>query len=288
MAVAKACILISKDPTLFQHSFQHCVSSQHCVSAYVTLLCFSCYNTVFQHKFQLCFSIVFMHLCFSICVPSYVFQHLCFSICVSASVFHLLCSSICDSASVFQLCFSTVFQLFVSSSVFQHLCSIICVSASVFQHLCFSFCVPASVIELLCSSFVSALCFIFVFQLLCSSISCACSITNRFPSMTTLTICVISANVSPLKVCDVLLGQSYLWKCHVVYESRPCSVIINLNMKLYRIPKAVPPSVISLISAKKCRKVISQTGKFVFFMIRSQNKKKITAISRVSVTDLST
>jgi hypothetical protein len=98
----------------------------------------------------------------------------------------------------------------------------------------------------------------------------------------------VLCDVSPLEVCDVLLGQPYLWKRHVVYESRPRSVIITLNRKLYRIPEAVPPSVISLISAKQCRKVISQTGKFVFFMIRSQNKRKITATSRVSVTDLST
>ena len=59
-------------------------------------------------------------------------------------------------------------------------------------------------------------------------------------------------------------------------------------MKLYRISKAVPPSVISLISAKQCRKVISQTGKFFFFMICSQNERKITATSRVSTFDLST
>jgi hypothetical protein len=83
----------------------------------------------------------------------------------------------------------------------------------------------------------------------------------------------VLCDVSPLKVCDVLLGQPYLWKHHVVYESRPRSVIITLNRKLYRIPEAVPPSVISLISTKKCRKVISQMGKFVFFMIHSQNKK---------------
>jgi hypothetical protein len=98
----------------------------------------------------------------------------------------------------------------------------------------------------------------------------------------------VLCDVSPLEVCDVLLGQPYLWKRHVVYESRPRSVIITLNRKLYRIPEAVPPSVISLISAKQCRKVISQMGKFVFFMIRSQNKRKITATSRVSVADLST
>jgi hypothetical protein len=67
----------------------------------------------------------------------------------------------------------------------------------------------------------------------------------------------VLCDVSPLEVCDVLLGQPYLWKRHVVYESRPRSVIITLNRKLYRIPEAVPPSVISLISAKQCRKVIS-------------------------------
>jgi hypothetical protein len=61
----------------------------------------------------------------------------------------------------------------------------------------------------------------------------------------------VLCDVSPLQVCNVLLVQPYLWKRHVVYESRPHSVIINLNRKLYRIPKAVPPSVISLISTKK-------------------------------------
>jgi hypothetical protein len=98
----------------------------------------------------------------------------------------------------------------------------------------------------------------------------------------------VLCDVSPLEVCDVLLGQPYLWKRHVVYESRPHSVIITLNRKLYRIPEAVPPSAISLISAKQCRKVISQMGKFVFFVIHSQNKRNIAATSRVSMDDLST
>jgi hypothetical protein len=98
----------------------------------------------------------------------------------------------------------------------------------------------------------------------------------------------VLCDVAPLEVCDVILGQPYLWKLHAVYESRPCSVIITLNEKLYRIPEAVPPSSISLISAKQCRKVISHKGKFVFFVIHSQNKRKITTTSRVSATDLST
>ena len=77
---------------------------------------------------------------------------------------------------------------------------------------------------------------------------------------------------APLEVCDVILGQNYLWKCHVVYDSRLRSFIITLNKNLYRTPEVVPPSYISLISAKQCRKVISQMGKFVFFVILSQNE----------------
>jgi hypothetical protein len=98
----------------------------------------------------------------------------------------------------------------------------------------------------------------------------------------------VLCDVAPLEICNVLLGQPYLWKHHAVYESRPRSVIITLNKKLYRIPEAIPPSVISLISAKQCRKVISQTREFVFFVIRSQSKRKITATSRASMIDIST
>jgi hypothetical protein len=79
----------------------------------------------------------------------------------------------------------------------------------------------------------------------------------------------VLCDLSPLEVCDFLLGQPYLWKCHVVYDSRLRSAIITLNRKLYRISEVVPPSAISLISSKKWRKVISQMGKFVFFVILS-------------------
>ena len=79
----------------------------------------------------------------------------------------------------------------------------------------------------------------------------------------------VLCDVAPLEVCNVILGQPYLWKHHSIYDSRPRSVIITLNRKLYRISEAVPPSAISLISAKQCGKVISQTGNFVFFVIRS-------------------
>jgi hypothetical protein len=98
----------------------------------------------------------------------------------------------------------------------------------------------------------------------------------------------VLSDVSPFEVFNVLLGKPYLWKCHVVYESRPHSFIITLNKKLYRIPKVVPPSVIFLISAKQCRKVISQTKKFVFFVILSQSERKLTTTSRASMANIST
>jgi hypothetical protein len=42
----------------------------------------------------------------------------------------------------------------------------------------------------------------------------------------------VLCDVSPLEVCNVIFSQPYLWKCHVVYESRPHNVIITLNKKL--------------------------------------------------------
>jgi len=79
----------------------------------------------------------------------------------------------------------------------------------------------------------------------------------------------VLCDASPLEVCNVILGQPYLWKQHNVYVSSPHSVIITFNKKLYRILMVVPYIVISLISPKQCRKVFSHMGKFVLFMILS-------------------
>jgi hypothetical protein len=130
-------------------------------------------------------------------VPAVVFQHLRFIICDSAVVFQHLRFIICDSAVVFQ---HLRFIICDSAVVFQHLRFIICDSAVVFQHSCSSSRVPASVIQPtsvfalvlqhLCSCFSNCVpASAIVFQLLCSN-TCACSITNRLSSMTTLTICV--------------------------------------------------------------------------------------------------
>lgn len=84
-------------------------------------------------------------------------------------------------------------------------------------------------------------------------------------------------DASPIEVCDVLSGQPYLWKKHVVYESRPHSVITTLSIKLYMILEVASPTAISLITAKQFSKIISQTMKFVFLMIRPQGRKKVVA-----------
>ena len=66
----------------------------------------------------------------------------------------------------------------------------------------------------------------------------------------------VLCDIAPFEVCDVLLGQPYLWKRHAVYESRPCSVIITLGRQLYWIQEVAPPTAIYLIYAKQCSKVI--------------------------------
>jgi hypothetical protein len=50
----------------------------------------------------------------------------------------------------------------------------------------------------------------------------------------------VLCEVPLLEVCDVILGLPYLWKHHVVYESRPHNVIITLKKKLSKISKVVP------------------------------------------------
>jgi hypothetical protein len=78
-----------------------------------------------------------------------------------------------------------------------------------------------------------------------------------------------------------------LWKRHVVYESRSCSVIITLGRQLYRIPEVALPTIISLVSVKQCNKVISKTDEFIFFVIHDHSKQKVTATSMASTQSLS-
>jgi hypothetical protein len=51
--------------------------------------------------------------------------------------------------------------------------------------------------------------------------------------------------------------------------------LLLVGRQLYKIPEVAPPTTISLVSAKQCRKVISQTGKFFLFMIHSQSEWKV-------------
>jgi hypothetical protein len=85
-------------------------------------------------------------------------------------------------------------------------------------------------------------------------------------------------DVSPLDVCDVLLGQPYMWRRHVVYESQPRSVIVTLGGHLYRIPEVVP----TIVPPKQCHKVVSHTAKFSFFTICSKGEHKDTATTTAS------
>jgi hypothetical protein len=89
----------------------------------------------------------------------------------------------------------------------------------------------------------------------------------------------VVCDVSPLDVCDVVLGQPYMWRRRVVYESRPCSVIITLGGHLYRIPEVV----LTTSPPKQFRKVISHTRKFILFVVYLKDAQK-TATTTTSST----
>ena len=57
---------------------------------------------------------------------------------------------------------------------------------------------------------------------------------------------------------------------------------------LYNISKIAPPTVNLLISAKKCSKIISQTRKFIFYLVCSQSKGKIVTTSMTPTKGSST
>jgi hypothetical protein len=92
----------------------------------------------------------------------------------------------------------------------------------------------------------------------------------------------VLCDVSPLEVCDVLLGQPYMWRRHFIYESRPRSIIVTLGGQLYWIPEVVP----TIVPPKQCHKLISHTTKFNLFTIRSEGEQKDTATTVSSAQEL--
>ena len=77
----------------------------------------------------------------------------------------------------------------------------------------------------------------------------------------------VLCDVSPLEVCDVLLGQPYIWKRHDVYESRPCSFIVTLVGKIYQILEIVAPNIVL-----QGMKISSHTRKLFLFTIVSEGE----------------
>jgi len=90
-------------------------------------------------------------------------------------------------------------------------------------------------------------------------------------------------DVPPLELCDVLLGQPYMWKHHVLYESRPCSLIITMGGQLYKVPEVV----LTTVATKQCHKVISHTTKFILFMIQLEGEQKDIMTTTASAQYLS-
>ena len=70
-----------------------------------------------------------------------------------------------------------------------------------------------------------------------------------------------------------------MWKHQFVYDYGICSVIVTLGGQLYRVAEVVLTTTISLISKKQCQKVISQTDKFILFMIQLEGGQKVSGNS---------
>ena len=92
----------------------------------------------------------------------------------------------------------------------------------------------------------------------------------------------VLCDVTPLEVCDVLLGQPYMWNRHVVYESQPHSVIVTSGGQLYQIPKIVRPTTVL-----QDRNIISHIGKFSLFIILYEGEHHVVEISTPSSKGLS-
>ena len=74
-----------------------------------------------------------------------------------------------------------------------------------------------------------------------------------------------------------------MWKRHVVYESRPRTVIVTLGGKLYRIPETTAPNKVS-----QGRKINSHIRKLFLLTIASEGEHKITKTSTPSTQGVST
>jgi hypothetical protein len=60
----------------------------------------------------------------------------------------------------------------------------------------------------------------------------------------------VLCDVSPLELCDIILGQPYTSKFHAIYESQPYSIIITLVSQFYRVPEVALITATSFISKK--------------------------------------
>ena len=58
----------------------------------------------------------------------------------------------------------------------------------------------------------------------------------------------VLCDVSMFEFYDVVLGQPYIWKHHIVYESRHHSIIVTLGSRLYRVPEVILTIITSPLS----------------------------------------
>jgi hypothetical protein len=72
----------------------------------------------------------------------------------------------------------------------------------------------------------------------------------------------VLCNVTLLELCGPLLRKPYMWKHHVVYDSRSHSFIVTLRGHIYRVPKLVSTIVVSLVLESSSKRLSLSLEKF--------------------------
>ena len=85
---------------------------------------------------------------------------------------------------------------------------------------------------------------------------------------------------------EMFLQVSYIFGNIIMCKSIDVVASLLLGIHLYMIPQVAPPTAISLISSKQCKKVISQTRNFILFMIHSHSEWMVAATFMASAQGL--
>lgn len=86
----------------------------------------------------------------------------------------------------------------------------------------------------------------------------------------------ITCKVVPLDICQVILGNPYLWDKDAVYFRRAQKYQLEKDEKRYIVHKNQTHRMVELVTACQARRMVNASQKFVLLMIRSKHREGTT------------